>query len=55
VVIGSDGDVGEGHEAGLAVAFFHVAEHLIVGAILFDDVDHMLERWIASRRKAPPP
>ena len=30
------------HEGGLAVALADVAEHLIVGAIFFDDIDNML-------------
>ena len=46
------GDVGKVDEAGITVAFLHVAQHLIVGAVLLDDVDHVLEWWIASRRSA---
>src|SRR5438046_1453535 len=55
VMVRGDGDVGEVDEAGVAVTLLHVAEHLIVGAILFDDVDHVLERWIASWRRLPLP
>ena len=33
-------------ERPIAVSFGHVAEHLIVSAILFDDVDDVLERRI---------
>src|SRR4029077_20236806 len=50
VVVWGDGDVGEIEEARVAIAFFHVSEYLIIGAILFDDVDDVVERWIAPRR-----
>ena len=55
----------EHHELGIAVPFFDVAEHLIVGAILFDDVNHVFDRagsptrlgitvlcWIGERLKS---
>ena len=34
----------------VAVALWHVAEDLIISAILFDDVDDMLEWWICFAR-----
>ena len=37
----------------VAVARAHVPEHLIVGAILFDDIDHVRERRV--RRPCPRP
>ena len=43
VMIGRD-VLAEQHQRGIAVAFLHVAEHLIVGAILLDDVDDVLDR-----------
>ena len=33
---------------GIAISFLHVAKNLIVGAILLDDVDHMLDRRLGS-------
>jgi hypothetical protein len=33
----------EEYQAGIAIAFLHVTEHLVVSAILLDDVDHMLK------------
>ena len=50
VMVRGDGDVGEIDEARVAIAFLHVSEYLIVGAILFDDVDDVAERRIAPRR-----
>ena len=50
VMVRSGEDVGEVDEAGVSVGILQVTEHLIVGAILFDDVDDMLERRIAARR-----
>ena len=49
VMVRGDGDVGEIDEARVAIAFFHVSEHLIIGAVLFDDVDDVAERRIAPR------
>ena len=46
VVVWGDGQVGEIDEAGVAIAFLHVAENLIVGAVLFNDVDDMMKRRI---------
>ncbi len=43
VVVGRDG-LGEQADARLAVAFGHVAEDLVVGAVLLDDVDDVLDR-----------
>ena len=43
-------DVGAVHgERGIAVADFQVAENLIVGAILLDHIDHVLDRILAAR------
>ena len=50
MVVRGDGDVGEIDEARVAIAFFHVSEYLIIGAILFDDVDDVAERRITPRR-----
>src|SRR5580704_14753589 len=33
----------EENEAGVAVSFRHVTQHLVVRAVLFDDVDHVFE------------
>src|SRR5438876_3049327 len=33
----------EENQAWIAIALFQIAEHLVVGAVLFDDVDHVLE------------
>jgi hypothetical protein len=52
VVVRSNGDVGEIEEARVAIAFLQVAQDLIVGAILFDDVDDVAEGRIAPRREA---
>src|SRR5215470_11578738 len=39
-------------EARIAVAFFHIAQHLVVGAVLFDHVDHMFDRrWGADAKR----
>jgi hypothetical protein len=32
------------HERGIAVALRHIAEHLIVGAVLLEDVEDVLDR-----------
>src|SRR6476646_9361595 len=32
----------EEDQAGIAIAFFQIAEYLIISAVLFDDVDHVL-------------
>src|SRR5579864_6125363 len=51
VVVRGDTDVGEIDEARVAIAFFHVSEHLIIGAILFDHVDNVVKRRIGPRRR----
>ena len=43
VVVGRDG-LGEQADVRIAVAFFHVAEDLVVGAVFLDDVDDVLDR-----------
>ena len=43
VVVRRDG-LGEQADVGFAVAFFHVAEYLVVGAVFLDDVDDILDR-----------
>ncbi len=42
VLVGRD-TLAEDAERGVAVALFHVPEHLVVGAVLFDDIDHVFE------------
>ena len=34
----------EHHQRRIAVALLHVAQHLIVGAVLLDDEDHVLDQ-----------
>ena len=48
VVVGRD-RLGEQAEVRLAVALGHVAEDLVVGAVLLDDVDDVLDRRRARR------
>ena len=43
VVVGRDG-LGEEAKVRVAVAFGHVAEDLVVGAVFLDDVDDILDR-----------
>ncbi len=54
VMVHRDGSREE-HEARIPVALRVVAEHLIVGAVFLDDVDHVLERRIARPRAARGP
>ena len=42
VLVRGDG-FAEGAEVGIAVAFFEVAEHLVVRAVFFDDINDVLE------------
>src|SRR2546423_13128375 len=51
VMVRGDGDVREIDQAWVAIAFWHVPKHLIVGAVLFDDVHHMMKRWIVPGRR----
>src|SRR5207237_5006299 len=39
----------------VAIAALQVAEHLVIGAILFDDVNYMLDRWVLRRTGAAAP
>ena len=54
MMIGRNG-LSEENQRWIAVAFFQVSEHLIIGTILFDDVDHMLKRriWLANALDLP--
>jgi peptidase-like protein len=52
VMVRSDGVVGKVDETRVASAFFNIAEQLIVGAVLFNDVDDVL-KWRIAARRAP--
>ena len=43
-VLAINRDLGIAIADGLAVRILHVAQHLVIGAVLFDDVEHMLDR-----------
>ena len=43
VLIGRD-LLAEKHQVGRAIAFFHVPQHLVVGPVLLDDIDHVADR-----------
>src|ERR1051325_2170820 len=49
VMIRRDG-AREKEQRRVAVALRQIGEQLIVGAVLFDDVDDMFERWILRAR-----
>ena len=49
VLVGGHG-AGEHGQPRIAVADLEIAQHLIVGAVLLDDVDHVAD--VAARRKA---
>jgi hypothetical protein len=48
VMVRGDGGVWEIDEAGVTIALLHIAEHLIVGPVFLDDVNHVLEWRIAA-------
>src|ERR1700736_4299660 len=45
----------EEDECRITVSFFKIAKNLIVGAILLNNVDHVLERRITFARRLRPP
>src|ERR1700751_2807604 len=49
-MIRCDGNFGEVDKTSVPVSFLQIAKHLIVRAILFNDVDDVLERRVATHR-----
>ncbi|MEO8453449.1 MAG: hypothetical protein ABI647_26940, partial [Gemmatimonadota bacterium] len=45
VVVGGDRSR-EKHERSVTVSLWKIPQHLVVRPVFFEDVDHMLERWI---------